>query len=189
MGTRTLSADESIEYLTEYADKDIDWHTGYKVCPFVDDELHPMKALHIHPEHKHSLRFPIAYESTSEGAKVLSSRKGETINGMIMVCNSNTDYKFVPYFLYHNLKISAPKTLTGSAQRVLCASFCNCHEPGSVCIASVVEELREEGRAVFIKCSESIVLHYFFCLTHDEPGFVYGERLDVDPEVQVPPLM
>ena len=62
------------------------------------------------------------------------------------------------------------------------------HEHGSVNLTDAVTELREKGKAVFIKYDEAIVLDLFHQFTHDE-AIVYGQRMASPPEITMPDFM
>ena len=197
------------DYLAEYMDEDNDWHEGYEVLPFTnaDETLHPDKELLIPSEagtaptrdmQVHIIRpEPCSWPklinwvggSTFEKLKV---REGEIIHGILWV-NTKRTRKITggspyPMFLYHGLKIRDCKDVEGLATRCLIGTSPDMHEPGSVNLTDAVTELREKGKAVFIKYDEAIVLDLFHQFTHDE-AIVYGQRMASPPTIVMPDFM
>ena len=117
-----------------------------------------------------------------------STKKGATIHGILWVKNARTEHQFYPMFIYHKLRVQTPKEFAGLVDRVLCATFCGCHEPGGVNIASSIDDLREEPNqaAIFIAYPEDVVLHFFHKMTVDEPNNTYGKPLAQEPKMVLP---
>ena len=210
MGVRTTPPDpisDAWDYLAEYMDEDNDWHQGYEVLPFTDAEetLHPdkeflipseagtaptrsMQVTVIRPENAPKLLNWLG-GSTFEKLKV---REGEIIHGILWV-NTKRTRKITggspyPMFLYHGLTIRDCKDVEGIATRCLIGTSPRDHESGSVNLTDAVTELREKGKAVFIKYDETIVLDVFHQFTHDE-AIVYGQRMASPPEIMMPDFM
>ena len=91
-------------------------------------------------------------------------------------------------FLYHGLKIRDGKDVEGLATQCLIGTSPDMHESGSVNLTDAVTELREKGKAVFIKYDEAIVLDVFHQFTDDEP-VPYGQRMASPPVIAMPDFM
>ena len=132
---------------------------------------------------------PKFFRQTDAGSRLeqFSTEKDATIHGILWVKCASTEHLFYPMFIYHNLHIETPEEFAGLADRVLCANFCDCHEPGGVNIAHSIDEFRERPNqdAVFISYPEDVVLHFFHKMTVDE-CHTYGKPLMREPSVAVP---
>lgn len=206
-GVRTTPPDpvsDAWDYLAEYMDEDNDWHEGYEVLPFTnaDETLHPDKELLIPSEtgtaptrdmQVHIIRpEPCSWPKLlnwlgGSNFEKLKVREGEIIHGILWV-NTARIGKVYPMFLYHGLKIRDRKYVEGLAKRCLIGTSPDMHEPGSVNLTDEVTELREKGKAVFIKYDEAIVLDLFHQFTHDE-AIVYGQRMASPPTIVMPDFM
>ena len=200
LGVKVLSENDAEDYLNEYMEEGNDWHHGYTISKDYSDKFHPSNAIQILDEGDpaSARRLKVIYVPTPPMPKYLrqtedsrleqfSTTRGATIHGILWVKNARTEQQFYPMFVYHNLRVQKPTEFAGTATRVLCATFCDCHEPGGVNLAHSVDELREVSNqeAVFIAYSEDVVLHFFHKMTLDEHE-TYGKALDREPKIVLP---
>ena len=203
LGVKLLTADEAADYLNEYMREDNDWHAGYTTANAHNDKFHPLNDLQIPDEHDAAsvkrikvTRVPINVptakakflrQTEDKRLEEFSTKRGATIHGILWAKNTRTGHKFYPMFICHKLRVQTPKQMAGLAGRVLCAAFCDCHEPGGVNLADSIDELRQgpNAEAVFIVYPEDVVLHFFHKMTADE-RHVYGKALDQEPMIVLP---
>lgn len=187
---------EAAAYLGDYMEDENDWHKEYTVnnAPTTTDPFHPQNAFNITDEScpPQSMRqVNVVTLSRPQHPKILEEKEGalveldrsrlnksETINGIIFVKSCPTKGA-QPFVAIHNLRLRNVKTIAGHAQRVLFATMPNCHEPGSISLVSILDELQAsqpDAMIYFTAVSEIKVLHIFYEFTSGNPGIRYGKQ-------------